>query len=55
MRTWKIVSQQYTAWSGCMDVQAGQALYLRQRLKHFQFQQGNGNQMTYYHRMFSCT
>ena len=27
VRTWKLVSQQYRAWSDCMDLQAGLALY----------------------------
>ena len=34
-RTWKMVSQQYRAWSNCTDVQAGLALYWWQRLITF--------------------
>ena len=37
MRTWKLVSQQYRAWSDCTDVQAGLALYWWQRLITFGF------------------
>ena len=32
MRTWKLVYQQYKAWSDCQDVQAGLALCWWQRL-----------------------
>ena len=36
VRTWKMVSQQYRAWSDCTDVQAGQTdLYWWQRLITF--------------------
>ena len=33
----KLVSQQYRAWSDCMDVQAGLALYWWQKLITFSF------------------
>ena len=32
MRNWKLVSQQYRAWSVCTEVQAGLALYWWQKL-----------------------
>ena len=35
MRTWKLFSNQYRAWSGCTDVHAGPALYWWQWLFTF--------------------
>ena len=37
MKTWKLISQQYRAWSECTVVQAGMALYWLQRLINFIF------------------
>ena len=35
VRTWKLVSQQYRAWSNCTDVQSGLAVYWWHMLSTF--------------------
>jgi hypothetical protein len=41
VKIFKLVSQQYRAWSDCTNVQADLALYWWQRPKYFLFQRGD--------------